>query len=163
MIGSKILGNIILSPSVRADIAVVNIREEDRLKINYKFQDESGRETPCLLYKHSLDRQSIEEKFDLVFIRGATTRLGKGKILYKTEEQNNCPNLLIQNRADNESDFCREGDSGSIVCAKGRDRNLYALALIKGSDEEGRFVAVMLEDALKELGRVHNVVYKILC
>lgn len=159
ILGKKIVGKIREPHVSRYDVAAVRVRKRDRDKVNLMLKDKSGREKPCVLFCEDANR--ILDRFNLVFILGAATRVGEGEIIRCATDQNNCLNLLIKDRDDTAESFCQAGDSGSIVCSKDRDGCLHAIAILKGREENtDRYVAHMLKDALVELSQTHDVSYQ---
>lgn len=159
ILGKKIVGKIREPHVSRYDVAAVRVRKRDRDKVNLMLKDKSGREKPCELFSEDVNR--ILDRFNLVFILGATTRVGEGEIVRCSRDQNDCLNLLIRNRSDTEDSFCQAGDSGAIVCSKDQDGRLHAIAILKGREENSeRYVAHMLKDALRELSQTHGVSYQ---
>lgn len=91
--------------------------------------------TPCNTVKHAevFNWDFVGPDPLDVYIHGAATELGKGTV--------SCPNLLRKGKSnydcimieseDPQRPFCKQGDSGSMVCRE-RDRNIEAMAVVIG-------------------------------
>lgn len=162
-----VLANVITPHTEKIDIATAEINAEDKCHIDTSFRDIRNRPRNCTLFTYANDNVSHTlEKFEMVFIRGGTTRVGQGEIVCISVEKNGFPLLRIKNRADTPyKDFCKPGDSGAIVCSTTRDGFMYALAMVVGENfpqnDQKEYIACMLMDGLDELSRTHACTYRL--
>ncbi|KAH3737273.1 hypothetical protein DPMN_043856 [Dreissena polymorpha] len=142
------INNIHDNPLV--DIIPFDIKEDCINKCDRRFKTEIG----IQMYGQVSPEERIREG-DQVYIWGAATSLGLGTIDSVNLETPNGLLITIHDRNEGES-FCKEGDSGAMVCATDRrERTLYAIAMIQGklhrSSGRAIYVAVSLNEGFKIL------------
>lgn len=161
VLGNEFLGNIMTPHAEINDIASVRINTDDNNKIDQTWKYDRHRYFTCeLLSCTDEELISIKDRFDFVFIRGATTISGEGEIESYGVDQSGCKMFLIKNIENSRTQFCAGGDSGAIVLAEGADGIVYALGILKGHDAiTNRYVVHVLKEGLRELSMKHNIDY----
>lgn len=162
----QVCANVITPHTDKLDIATAKLTSENNCKVDTDFKDIYDRRRKCTLFKYINGNPQALRMFEMVFIRGGTTRIGQGELVCSAVQQKDYPLLRIKNRADTpDKDFCKPGDSGAIVCSTTRDGLMYALAMVVGKDEQKKdqkeYIACMLMDGLEELSKTHKCTYRL--
>lgn len=163
VLGEQLLGHTVRPHAELYDIAAVQVTDGDRGKISLRWTDDRGRNVCVITYRYEdQELDAIRDHFDLVFIRGANTNVGKGEIISCARDRHGCKILYIKDSTNTRGRFSQQGDSGAIVLAKGADHRVYALAILKGFDNfTSSYIAHMLQDGLEELSRKHRTNYRL--
>lgn len=125
------------------DIAAFLINEdiEEKYHFDGRFMTEDGKHKPCRVPCFSSSgngKENESQEIDAlvgaeVYIRGASTDLGKGKVVsVDMFDSSKIPIILVEDR-ERGTPFCQPGDSGAIVCYDDADeRYIDALAMVQG-------------------------------
>lgn len=144
------------------DIAVAQIDKENVTRCDLSLKDEDGHKLriPCEIHNLPDDLQDLP-----VYIRGAVTKPGLGKIVVPFYQHMEDQHIVIENLSYTYSgNFCKEGDSGALVLGRAREgkKEVWAIGTIMGElkstgqESEGKasgpqFLAVGLETGLNNL------------
>lgn len=154
------------------DIAafLINRDIEDKYHLDGRFKTEEGMHRPCRVPSfHSSSKRQGKESLHIdeligaeVYIRGATTELGKGKIVsVDMFDASKTPIILVEDR-ERGIQFSGPMDSGAVVCYDNADEGyIDAIAMTQGqytaksnSDSKfdvNRYCILTLHECLKEL------------
>lgn len=143
-----------------ADIAAL-LFNKDLLKqfsIDCKFKTKHN--VPKTFEMPNWDSKTFEVPFD-VYFRGATTPVGLGSVSATDMTQYGGEDCILVEKIDEDSPFCKPGDSGAVVCFDETNvdeakHTIKTLAIVQGlytskdEDLEG-FLCVKLDFALEQL------------
>lgn len=145
--------SLITCSEPQLDIAAFVLSEsiKSKLEVNARFKTRENEEKECNTYEW----ENQTELDDRVYLRGATTAFGEGNVTSCNTEGDNGELLIKIEDIEGKPPFCREGDSGSIVCFDD-DNCIQAVGLLfKGNvdDPPYYYFAIKLNHGLSELSK----------
>lgn len=130
------------SPMDDITTCVVNRDIEAKFHLDGRFMTEEGSYKPCLIpdYHSSACAMTESDSGDIgilegaeVYIRGAKTDLGLGKIVSVNMFGRDVPPLIFIEDLEKDKHFCLPGDSGALVCYNDADAShIQAIAMVQG-------------------------------
>lgn len=159
--------------SKNLDLAVAQVDELNISRCDLALKDEQGDnlKIPCTVHNVPDDLQHL-----LVYIRGAESKPGLGKITIPFFQTMGSQHIIIENLCPVTSkNFCQNGDSGALVLgrARGNLKKMWVIGTVVGAytsreeDETGKstpgpqFLAVGLQAGLDDLSHDESSAFEL--
>lgn len=143
------------------DINVANIFPEFVAQCDFKVKDDTGHRKDCFL----LDLEKENLVSNLIHINGASSGISFGEIVTRTFRIDGYDGtfMLLQDRQtiEGQSQLCKPGDSGAIICSndrRGRFVNVLGILIGKFDSREERhtgtqYLALQIQSGLNHLNQ----------
>lgn len=149
---------ICADPSIDVAACLITRDISDKFHFDGRFMTETGNYKPCRVPgDHDFETINYIDGAE-VYIRGASTDLGKGKIVSVGMFDTTMSCSIIIEDLEPDQPFCRAGDSGSIVCYNDPEAShIHAIGMLTGllhscsNSDVHAYLALDLRVALENL------------
>ncbi|XP_053401927.1 uncharacterized protein LOC123548849 isoform X2 [Mercenaria mercenaria] len=136
------------------DISAVEIKPIDKEKCDTRFRTEDGDLTTGK--ESSYETRQLRSR--QVHLWGGTTSPGLGIVTMPNIRDRDRDNtfIIVEDRQNTNESFCKEGDSGSIVCADDIDgEGVEVISMLIGEDNahRGKYATFRIDKGLEQLKR----------
>ncbi|XP_053402484.1 uncharacterized protein LOC128557892 [Mercenaria mercenaria] len=136
------------------DISAVEIQPTDKEKCDTRFKTEDGDLTSGK--ESSYETRQLRSRH--VHLWGGTTSPGLGIVTMPNIRDRDRDNtfIIVEDRQNADESFCKEGDSGSMVCADdidGEGVEVISMLIGEDNDHRGKYATFRIDKGLDQLKR----------